>query len=372
MSAARFDGVKIFIEPPSHHFMKDRLFNADAVPFAGDRLMEPYAHLRRALAAQGVAVRTIDALPERTAQGRSLYVSIGALGRYAAIARRPDITLSAFFALECPANDPRMYARLGDIGKKFRRVFSWSDSEALRPFTGTDLTLQRLFWPQSFSAVHDDLWSRTDRRFLVIMQGNKIPALSWGSLHQERLKAIEHFGRTNDIDLYGREWNQPPHRVGYSRIPYTIRKMERGIRAAWDRLHPDPLLAAARRAWRGPAASKSQTISGYTFAICFENMVLKGWITEKIFDCFFAGTIPVYWGAPEINQVIPPECYVDMRQFDGYSALRTFLKGMAGDKVRHYREAARDYLTSAAFRPFSKDAFADLFLRMIREDAESL
>jgi hypothetical protein len=97
-------------------------------------------------------------------------------------------------------------------------------------------------------------------------------------------------------------------------------------------------------------------------------MILKGWIPEKIFDCFFAGTIPVYWGAPDIQDWVPSECFVDMRKFSGYQELRDFLKSLTERDIRGYKEAAREYLQSPRFRPFSKQAFAELFARVVEED----
>ena len=361
--------LTLFIEPPSHHFMGDRLFDSNAVPFAGDQLMAPYTHLRAELNGHGIAVHTADALPPEGEGGQKIYVSIGNPSRYQSLARRPDVVLSAFFAMECPALDPALYRGLNRASRYFRRIFSWSDAESLEPYVGARLRLEQFFWPQSFDQVHDGLWRRTDRRLLVIMNGNKLPALDLATLHVDRLRAIEYFGRTGDIDLYGREWDQPPYRVGGRKMPYTIRRIERQIQALWDRVHPDPLLAAARRAWRGPAASKSQTMSGYRFAICFENMALKGWITEKLFDCFFAGTVPVYLGAPEIQDYVWPECYIDMRRFANYGELRSYLLAMPDTEWNSYREAAREYLASADFRRFSKQAYADLFLNIVREDA---
>ncbi len=363
-------GVSLFIEPPSHHFTRDRLFEPDVVPFAGDQLMAPYAHLRTVLNARGIDVHTADALPDAGGGGRNIYVSIGNLSRCASLAKRADVTLSAFFAMECPVNDPLMYRRLRRKHALFRRIYSWSDAASLEPYVGARLELQHFCWPQSFSQVHEKLWSGTDRKFLVIMNGNKLPALSGATLHAQRLLAIQHFGRTGEIDLYGREWDQPPHRVGFSRRPYTVRVLERRARAWWQTIRPDPLLVAARRAWRGPANSKSQTLANYKFAICFENMVMKGWITEKLFDCFFTGTIPVYLGAPDIEQYVPPECYVDMRRFGGFRELHEYLRAMSDAEAREYREAARRYLASPAFHQFSKEAFADIYWNFIRQDAD--
>jgi len=98
-------------------------------------------------------------------------------------------------------------------------------------------------------------------------------------------------------------------------------------------------------------------------------MILKGWISEKIFDCFFAGTIPVYWGAPDIDNWVPPECFVDVRLFSGYQELQTFLKSLSEKDIRNYKNAARHYLRSSQFRPFSKQAFAELFQNIVEVDA---
>ena len=42
----------------------------------------------------------------------------------------------------------------------------------------------------------------------------------------------------------------------------------------------------------------------YKFIICFENSYKNGYITEKIFNCFFGQTIPIYKGSPIIHNYI--------------------------------------------------------------------
>ena len=213
------------------------------------------------------------------------------------------------------------------------------------------------------------LWNRTDRKFLVMINSNKLPRLYWQELYTERMRAVAYFSQNGNIDLYGREWDQPSHRLGQSQIPYTIRLLSRKLHGWWHYFRPDPLLQAARKVYRGTTPSKSETLSQYTFALCFENMSLKGWITEKIFDCFFVGTIPIYWGEPEIERHIPANCFIDMRQFANYAELQQFLYSLSPKAIQEYKENARSFLQSPKFRPFSKDAFFDLFWRIIREDA---
>lgn len=48
----------------------------------------------------------------------------------------------------------------------------------------------------------------------------------------------------------------------------------------------------------------------YKFIICFENSYKDGYITEKIFNCFFGHTIPIYKGSPIVNNYIEQNCFV--------------------------------------------------------------
>ena len=362
--------ITLYIDPTSHHFLDDRLFVLNDGRLNGDHMNAPYVHLRDYLAARNIAVHTADRLPpENERNGKNIYVSMGMFDNYPSLAKRPDIIMSAFFAMECPIVEPSLYRELNRAQTIFKRIFSWSDSASLEHFVGGPLRCRRFCWPQAFDDVHSEIWGRTGRKFLVMINSNKLPRLYLQELYTERLRALEFFGRTDEIDLYGNGWAEPSWQLGRTWVPYTFILFRRELLRQWQRLRPNRLLEAARRVYRGHAASKSETLGQYTFALCFENMRLKGWITEKIFDCFFAGTVPIYWGAPDIEESIPPKCFIDMRRFSDYRELRDFLKSLSPENIRAYRDAARAFICSPRFYPFSKRAFAELFARMIEEDA---
>ena len=88
---------------------------------------------------------------------------------------------------------------------------------------------------------------------------------------------------------------------------------------------------------------------------------MPGYITEKLFDCFFVGTIPIYLGAPDIEQYVPEDCFIDMRDFNTYEALYEHLSNLCEADIASYREAAREYLSSERYQPFTKEAFANQF-----------
>ncbi len=360
--------ISLYIDPPSHHFLNDKLFEIDQARLAGDNLMAPYAHLRSYLETKGIRVHTADKMPALSNRGRNIFVSLGRRGSYKSLANRSDTILSAFFAMECPIVDPVLYRELPEVQRYFRRVFSWSDTTSLERFTGSPVQLRKFHWPQSFDDVHEKLWCRQDRKFMVMINSNKLPRLYWRELYTERLRAIEYFEQTGEIDLYGRGWDKPSTRLGRTNIPYTFRFLHQKLESLWHRFRPNPQLEAARRVYQGTTPSKSETLSQYHFALCFENMILKGWITEKIFDCFFTGTVPIYWGEPEIETIIPSSCFIDMRDFKGYEDLGRFLRSLTFEQIQQYKESAREFLNSPQFHPFSKDAFTARFCGFLEED----
>ena len=49
------------------------------------------------------------------------------------------------------------------------------------------------------------------------------------------------------------------------------------------------------------APTKLETLKDYMFQFCLENDSYESYYTEKIHDCFLTGTIPIYYGAPDIG-----------------------------------------------------------------------
>jgi hypothetical protein len=313
-------------------------------------------------------VHTADLLPSEPDGAQNVYTSLGRAPDLRALTRRSDVTLSAFFAFECPIVEPRLYAGLPALEPHLRRIYTFCDADQLGRFTGRPIRSRRFVWPQPADDIDEDAWRRTHRKFLAMINANKLPRLYDRELYTERLRAVEFFHRFGEIDLFGRGWSGAPMRVGRTWVPATLRRWGEALWLVRQRRRPDPLYAAVAAASRGPIDSKADTLSGYRFAICFENMILQGWITEKIFDCFRAGCIPIYLGAPEIGELVPPDAFIDMRRFSGYHDLRTFLHSLSDDQIERYRRAGREFMRSPAYDRFRPRMFAELFREIVRED----
>lgn len=92
----------------------------------------------------------------------------------------------------------------------------------------------------------------------------------------------------------------------------------------------------------GVTHDKLTTLSKYQFALCFENnhhpLWSAGYVTEKIFDCFHALTIPVYLGAADIASRVPLDCFIDYRAFNTLDQLHDHLVGLSPAECMAYRQ----------------------------------
>lgn len=116
--------------------------------------------------------------------------------------------------------------------------------------------------------------------------------------------------------------------------------------------------------YKGAIKSKREILQKYKFAICYENVRdIPGYITEKIFDCFFAGCVPVYWGAPNITDHIPADTFIDRRAFKSYEELYNYLKNMSDEDYIDYLDAIKNFIKSDKIYPFSAKCFAKTLIK---------
>lgn len=122
------------------------------------------------------------------------------------------------------------------------------------------------------------------------------------------------------------------------------------------------------QSYKGIAQDKRKTISQFKFSFCLENMrTVNGYITEKIFDCFVAGVVPIYFGASNLTHYIPKKCFVDFRDFEDPNELFDHLDSMDYEEWRQYLIEAKEFLARSA-QPFSNDYFIDKIFDVIVKD----
>ena len=163
-------------------------------------------------------------------------------------------------------------------------------------------------------------------------------------LQTKRLEAVEFFGAQGRLDIYGHQWDNPKR-----------------MTAEWQKKLKS-ILANIKPA---PCDNKVETLSGYKFSICFENTAYPGYVTEKIIDCLVAGTIPIYIGAPDIDDFVPPEAFVDMRKFKSWTDLDDYINAITEQQAVEMINASREFLNSEQGARHTFEAYAETVFEMI-------
>ncbi len=213
------------------------------------------------------------------------------------------------------------------------RVYTWNDDlvDGIKFF--------KLYYPYLMPML-DPLPPYENRKLCVIVSGsdNEYPEREH-ELYSERMKMVEFFETKpeGDFDIYGRFW---------------VKRHYRDFRGAIPGDHS--------------GEEKISTLEKYRFSICFENTKnINGYISEKIFGCFAAGCIPIYWGATNIETYIPKECFIDYRDFKDREELYQFMKNMPKAVYDQYVDAIRQFLKSEKAQLFSPDHFGKIFYEAI-------
>jgi hypothetical protein len=110
--------------------------------------------------------------------------------------------------------------------------------------------------------------------------------------------------------------------------------------------------------WKGEVADKSSVLLRAKFAYCYENIYgLAGYVTEKIFDSLMNGCVPVYWGADDIGSRIPPDCFIDRRDFRDTAAVHAHLLSISAKEYVRKQQAIREFLGSKSAEKYSSEYF---------------
>lgn len=232
---------------------------------------------------------------------------------------------------------------------KFEKVFTWCDL----------LINGDLYEKINFSFdIPKKVYKGSKDKLCTVIAGNKKVNHPL-ELYSKRVEAIRWFEKNHpdDFDLYGVGWNE---------FRFSGPKFIRVL----NRIKPlTRLLAPNFPSYKGKVAQKKNVLEKYKFAICYENARdIPGYITEKIFDCFFAGCVPIYWGANNVEQHIPKECFIDKRAFATYDQLYDYMINMSDEEYLERLNAIEAFLSSDKAKPFSIDYFVNTILTNLTSD----
>jgi alpha(1,3/1,4) fucosyltransferase len=235
-----------------------------------------------------------------------------------------DPTKVFLFLWEPPTVMPYLYRT--DFHQSCAKVFTFFDRLV------DNKKYCKFYYPQPWLNMIDDCILFHEKKLCACISCNKKSAHP-DELYSHRLSDIVFFEKNapHEFDLYGLGWQN----VGF-------------------------------KTYKGTAAHKVPILKQYKFSICYENMKNgAGYITEKIFDSFVAGCVPVYYGARNITDYIPQNCFIAREQFSTTNDLYQFLKNMSEDEYNSYLENIRNFFASDKALAFSIEHFIDTVLTAV-------
>lgn len=247
-------------------------------------------------------------------------------------------------------NDPTLrkiiyydYCKNGNISKLPKEklvLFKWEaekidpslyDRYAIVYTTDDDLVDGVKFFKFTYPALLPMIDNRTSfeqKKLCVMIAANWI---------EERLQILDYFETKpiGEFEFYGHIW-----------FPFYLSPLYQGTIPGY---HSGSL--------------KIRTLDKYRFCICFENThTTRGYITEKIFNCFAAGCIPIYWGPDNVEDYIPNDCFIDYRSFKTNEEMYQFMKRMSKATYEQYIERIQVFLQSPEAGMFSPEHFDEILL----------
>jgi hypothetical protein len=226
------------------------------------------------------------------------------------------------FLWEPPTVSPFNYYK--EYHHPFSRIYTWHDElvDNVRYF--------KLHYPMCHPMIKE-LIPFEQKKLVTMVFANKNSSHAQ-ELYSHRRWAIEFFEKyhPDQFDLYGLWWPTQYH------------------------------------TYKGSIANKVPVLKQYKFCFAYENVAGQpGYVTEKIFDCFSAGCVPIYWGAPNITDYIPANCFIDRRKFADLESLYTYLNTMSEKEYQKYIDAIASFLQSKSSDAYKPQTFVDLFLDSI-------
>jgi len=237
--------------------------------------------------------------------------------------------------------------------KYFEKIFTWKDS-----ILDNDKYFKINFAQVFPKTINKDL---SCKRKLCTMMASRKKSPHPLEIYSKRLEAIRWFENKHpeDFDLYGFSWD------GYKLIS---RKWGRTLARKLPNLVKH--LPLRFPSYRGNVTAKKPVLAQYKFSICYENARdIPGYITEKIFDCFFAGCVPVYWGANNIAEHIPEECFIDKRKYNTYEDLYNYMKNISDNDYKKFIDNIDLFLRSEKAYPFTSDYFCKTIVNALLPQA---
>lgn len=282
-------------------------------------------------------------------QGRQIAFSILHDGQPLDQISSPKYLIATENPLICPLNKDRAYL------SKFDGVFTWNADFSNLP------NVSHIFIPNQIRSQPTPSFSERPIFSCIINANKAFPKGIENDLYRERLEVIRWYEThaPGYFALYGLGWGKPE--PAFNATEKVLRRMKRLATQLFG-YKPFPSYA-------GEVEDKESIYRKTKFAYCYENVAnLPDYISEKIFDCFFGGCVPVYWGSNTVTKHITSSCFIDRRDFKSNEEVHHYLLSISESEYTKYQENIHQFLASPKAIEFDTTTYVSTIINTILKD----
>lgn len=309
--------MKVAVSPTSSLFSGDEFFNMSSRYNRDSSDRYPFYRLKEDLDGYGVEMHTCDVCDIKKCD-KFLMFDYNERAAYEAglFFGREDRIL---FLIEPPAVEPEMWSARNLLKYRsfFKRIYVYADHFV------DNVNYFKYHIPPNHPVPSekslDECFSAPRKHLMAFIQSNRNSEYP-GELYTYRRQLVKYFDSVlQDFHVYGSTWDC--------------------------------------KSYCGKCTNKLETLRNYKFSLTIENQSMPGWISERILECFLAGCVPVYFGAPNITDYIPANTFIDIRDFVSMDMFLEYIVHMDKYKLEDYRQNIRNFLKSEKFYPFCVENF---------------
>ena len=256
-----------------------------------------------------------------------------------------------FIATESKVVIPKFHSKF--FLSSFSKVFTWNDNLV------DNKNIFKIFLSYDFF-LPVNLIHFSKRKLITNISSNKYSSHK-DELYSKRIEVIKFFDefQSSQFDFYGAHWDKQftyPNLYNYVKKISLIKGFGFFMKISFkiiNVLKLNKFFFENYNCYKGLADDKLEVLRKYKFNICFENATnVECYITEKIFDSFKSGCVPIYLGSSNIDSLIPKNTFIDFRDFKTLNELNTYLVGMDEEIFNKYLFNASKFIQSDAINIF--------------------
>ncbi|XP_015588972.1 alpha-(1,3)-fucosyltransferase C isoform X1 [Cephus cinctus] len=189
----------------------------------------------------------------------------------------------------------------------FNNFFNWTityrrDADIMRPYGVVKIIKTNEIIPPYLPAVWKNLTDTSVPKEIDLIVQNKTKMAAWFVSNcftsSRRENVVKRLQKYMDIDIYGK--------CGKLECPREIET------ECYEKLNDN-----------------------YFFYLSFENSLCRDYLTEKVFRVLEYNVIPVVYGSADYSTFLPPDSYINARDFASLEELAKFLKALVKDTQRY-------------------------------------